>query len=159
DPHMALAEFMTGLPADQVSKDQRRLAKAGNFTFTFCGGLPRFHEAAVRGGTRMTIQEARVYWDRLFSRYPMVVRMRERAQQLAQRIHVTLSFPTGLRRDLAGPDLRPTIIMNNLVQGTAAAGLKFGLLECARRGLDEYLGVAVHDEVVACVPDQLADEF
>lgn len=80
--------------------------------------------------------------------------MRSRAYMIADaKRPFTVHQPTGLRRTLTpNSDLRATLILNNWVQGTAAAGLKNALLEAHKLGLDRYIGAVVHDEIVAAVP-------
>jgi DNA polymerase-1 len=73
-------------------------------------------------------------------------------------VHV-LTFPTGLRRILSGKSLRSTVILNNSVQASAAAGLKLALLRCADAGLATYLSAVVHDEIVAIVPQAEASGY
>lgn len=158
DPHMALACRMTGLPPDQVDREKRRLAKAGNFTILFCGGVNRLYDSVVMGGSEMTFEEVRAFFNEYLATYRGIARMRTSAQQRARDAHVTLRFPTGLRRDLVGDSVRPTILVNNAVQGTAAAGMKFAILECWRAGLGPFLSLTVHDELVLCVPDHLVEE-
>jgi DNA polymerase I-like protein with 3'-5' exonuclease and polymerase domains len=62
-----------------------------------------------------------------------------------------------MRRQLLGPKHTPQTILNTMVQGTAAAGLKHALLLCDERGYMPYIGAVVHDEIVAIVPDALVD--
>lgn len=160
DPHMRLAMHNTGLPEDQIDREIRRTAKAANFTLLFCGGVKRFHESCVAGGSKMSMWEARKFVDEYLQLYRGIARMREAAFKQAERGAVELKFPTGLRRVLVGAELTPTRIVNNIVQGTAAAGLKYGLLELWRRKMVRgYLGATVHDENVACVPTAMAEDY
>lgn len=157
DPHSALAAWFTGIPADQLTKDQRRLAKACNFTILFGGGRSLFYEQARMGGSQITEAEANARFSQYLERYPAINRMRNQAFGRSRERHVTLQFPTGLRRDLTG-SIRPTIIINNTVQGTAAAGIKMSIVEMYRRGLGDYLGAMVHDENVLVAPDDKAHD-
>ncbi len=160
DPHMRLAMHNTGLPEDQVPKEKRRIAKSGNFTLLFGGGVKRFHEACVAGGSKMSINEARTFVDDYLHRYKGIAAMRNLAFRKADSGVIKLDFPTGLRRVLVGPEVTPTRILNNVVQGTAAAGLKYSLLNLYKRGMVHgYLGATVHDENVACVPEDEAEEY
>lgn len=160
DPHASLAEFMTGIPVADLKKEERRLAKAANFTMLFCGGWRRFHAQCRLGDRTISERTTREYFDRYLRRYRGVDAMRNRAFALSNAGVVTLDFPTGLRRVLAGPEVTPTRIINNAMQGTAAAGAKFGMLELHRRGLARrYLGSMVHDELVSVVPTHMAEAY
>lgn len=160
DPHIRLAMAFSGMPRDDIPKETRRIAKSGNFTFLFGGGVKRFHEACKAGGSKMSLTEARQLMDWYLARYPGIARMREQAFRMADRGSVTLNFPTGLRRVMVGPEVTPTRILNNVVQGTAAAGMKYAMLELMKRGMvHSYLGGTVHDELVCNVPIDEADEY
>lgn len=160
DPHLALAGFMSSTPTDQITRDQRRLAKAANFTLLFGGGLSRFHDQCRLGDRSISRDVTQRYYDEYLRRYEGVARMRYAARRMANQQVAVLDFPTGLRRVVAGGECRPTILINNAVQGTAAAGIKWGMLELHRRGLARhYLGSMVHDELVSVVPEEEADEY
>lgn len=160
DPHMRLAMHNTGLAEGQIDRELRRTAKAANFTLLFCGGVKRFWQSCVAGGSKMSLQEARTFVDEYLRLYEGIDRMRNAAFRQAERGTAELNFPTGLRRVLVGPEVTPTRIVNNIVQGTAAAGLKYGLLEMWDRGMVRgYLGATVHDENVACVPKRIAPDY
>ena len=66
----------------------------------------------------------------------------------------------GHKRHLVGAKKRPQVVCNTLVQGTAAAGMKMGLMECAKDGLIKYMGGLIHDEVVNTnVPTNEAEDL
>ena len=87
--------------------------------------------------------------------------MKQRAiEKTRQKRAITVRIPTGLKRVLVGQKVRPTVLLNTMVQSTAAAGIKFAILEAHRRGLvAHYLGNQVHDELVATVPVPQAEEY
>jgi hypothetical protein len=86
--------------------------------------------------------------------------MRQKAYAICRtRNSCVITLPNGARRVLAGRSMSPSIILNTPVQGTAAVGMKLGLIEAGKKGLDRYLGAVVHDEAVACVPDEFAEEY
>jgi DNA polymerase I-like protein with 3'-5' exonuclease and polymerase domains len=162
DPHGNLAKFFThGRDLTEAEfTEVRRIAKAGNFTVLFGGGVKRFHEACLAGGAKITLSEARQFVDQYLRRYAGIARMRQQAFRMADSGVVKLIFPSGLRRVMVGPEVTPTRILNNVVQGTAAAGMKYGMVELYRRGLVHgYLGSTVHDELVACVPADEAEDY
>ena len=160
DPHIRLAMAFSGKERADIPSETRRIAKSGNFTFLFGGGVKRFHEACKAGGSKMSLTEARQLMDWYLARYQGIARMREQAFRMADRGAVTLNFPTGLRRVMVGPEVTPTRILNNVVQGTAAAGMKYAMLELWKRGMVHgFLGGTVHDELVCNVPIDEADEY
>jgi DNA polymerase-1 len=162
DPHGNLARWFAGDRelTEDAFKETRRIAKAGNFTMLFCGGVKRFHEACVASGAKITLSQARQYADNYLKRYSGIERMRQQAFRMADSGVVKLNFPTGLKRVMVGTEVTPTRIVNNIVQGTAAAGMKYAMLEMYKRGLVHgYLGSTVHDELVSCVPIDEVDNY
>jgi DNA polymerase I-like protein with 3'-5' exonuclease and polymerase domains len=72
---------------------------------------------------------------------------------------ITLRIPNGPKRSLYGADVTASRLVNTMVQGTAASGLKHGLVECLKAGIAQYIVAVVHDEVVLDVPKDKADEI
>lgn len=160
DLHRAVASQVFGIPAEDITDAQRKLAKAAVFTLLFGGGAGRLYDYARHNGSTIDEQMARNIVRQFFARFQGLSDMRAKAFARANmRKPVFLDLPTGLRRMMVGSSLKGTSILNTLVQGTAAAGLKYGLVEATRRGLDIYLGATVHDENVACVPTPMAQEY
>lgn len=160
DPHARLAASITGIPEDELPREQRRLAKAANFTMEFCGGWRRFHAQCRLGDRNISEAATRAYYDAWLQRYRGLAAMRNQAFAMANRRVVQLNFPAGHRRVLAGPEVTPTRIINNVVQATAAIGMKRGLIKLHQKGLVRgYLGAVVHDEAVASAPDNEAEEY
>jgi len=60
------------------------------------------------------------------------------------------------RRHVADPG-REYALVNYMIQGTAAEIFKTKLLELAAAGLDEYMILPVHDEIILDVPRDVQD--
>lgn len=160
DVHRYVASQVYGVPMDQVTGNQRQTAKAMSFTLMFVGGAETMYNYARANGADITLDKAREDVTKFFERFSGLAAFRQKAIDLAQtRRSVSLTLPTGLRRTLFGDMLKPTIIANTTVQGTAAAGLKFALLEARKRGITDYLIGQVHDELVGLVPEAEAQEW
>lgn len=161
DVHTAIASQVFGVAPENVTKDQRQLSKAMSFTLLFGGGAPLLASYAKTLGADLPLSKARPMVENFFDRFRGLYRMRQQAYavQQAQR-PFTIRFPTGVRRVLVpGVDLRATLILNNIVQGTAAAGLKKALILADKRGLADFMGAVVHDEIVATVPTGDAETY
>lgn len=160
DIHTLVASTVFGKPTEAVSKDERQLSKAMSFTLLFGGGAAKLSQYAKTLGADLPMSRAVPLVAAFFDRFPELRKVRERAHaQAASYSPYTLHFPTGIRRVLTpGVDQSATRILNNQVQGTAAAGLKYALLEARKVGVDRYIGAVVHDEIVAAVPDSEAYE-
>lgn len=159
DFHSHVASLVFGVPVDQVDKTQRQLAKSMSFRLFFGGGVKAFHEEAAIHRPGTTRQEAAEMFQNFFQQFPKTWRMREEAVHISRTEQsYWLTMPNGLKRLLTGYELTSTRLLNNIVQGTAGVGLKYALEETVRRGLAQYFGTTVHDELVMIVPEHLAQE-
>jgi DNA polymerase-1 len=161
DVHTMIASQVFGIAPEAVTKDQRKLSKAMSFTLLFGGGAARLSHYATVNGANLPIEESAQIVAAFFDRFRGLKKVRRQAHSIVSHGRpFTLVLPTGIRRVLTpGVDLTANRILNNIVQGTAAAGLKYGLMEAAHAGLITYLGATVHDENVAAVPTAYAEEY
>lgn len=161
DIHTMVASRVFNVPPEAVTKDQRQLSKAMSFTLLFGGGPGLLSAYAKSQGASLPMSKAVPLVEDFFDQFPGLKRMRRRAYSIVDNQRpFTIRQPTGLRRVLVpGKDLRGTLLLNNWVQGTAAAGLKYALLEAHKEGLTEYIGAVVHDEIVSAVPKRYSAEF
>lgn len=160
DIHTSIAAEVYGISEEEVSKYQRKVAKAMTFLLLFGGGVPKFYEYVKMLGGSITYEEAAELVFKFFSRFSGLHAMKKKAERLAQRPGpVFIRLPNSNRRILIGQSKRSTVILNTMVQGTAAVGLKYGMIEAGDRGLMKYIGATVHDELVAAVPHKQAKEF
>lgn len=160
DVHTAIAAQIFGVPAEKVTAPQRKASKAASFTLLFGGSARTLADYARRMGGALTMEQAEQVFQRFFATFKGLRATRQKAQAMVQdRSFLTIKLPGGARRTLFKDKLNPQVILNTTVQGTAAIGLKYGLVEAKRRGLDIYLGAAVHDELVASVPEAIAPEY
>lgn len=162
DVHTMVAAQVFNVPPSAVTKDQRQLSKAMSFTLLFGGGAGLLSSYAKSLGEDLPISRAKPIVEAFFDQFQGLRRMREKAYGMAATGRpYRLRQPTGLQRVLTREtgDLRATLMLNNIVQGTAAAGLKYALKEARRRGLTGYIGAVVHDEIVSTVPNGEALEF
>ena len=159
DVHAAVAAQMFDTPVDQVSKEQRKLAKACVFTLLFGGSADRLHDYTRLAGGTLEPREAHELVAKFFATYRGIAQAKAVAYGLSRRMAVSIPLQTGIVRVLTrGMQLTPQTILNTSVQGAAAAGLKFALATCVRSGLAPFLCATVHDEVVCSAPvDQAYD--
>lgn len=153
DIHRVVAAAGFGVPPEEVTPEVRKIAKAMSFTLLFGGGVETFRAYAANNGSRISHAEAESAVERFFDQFHGIARMRQVAIDRCRTGRaVPITYPTGLRRILVGADLRPTTLLNNLVQGTAASGIKYALEELLRSGFIRYVCAVVHDEVVYTAP-------
>jgi DNA polymerase-1 len=160
DVHTAIASAVFKVRKEDVTPKQRKRAKAMVFTLLFGGSPQVLYDYARRSGGEITYDEAVEMFASFFSTFDGLAVMRKKAYAYVKNHRgAVITLPNGARRVLFGAKFSPQIILNTPVQGTASVGMKLGLIEAERRGLDRYLGAVVHDEAVACVPDSEAEEY
>ncbi|MDT8364366.1 MAG: DNA polymerase I, partial [Nitrosomonas sp.] len=126
DVHRVTAAEVFGVPAEQVSQEQRRYAKVINFGLIY--GMSEFGLAAQLGIDRTA---ARNFIDRYFARYPGVADYMQRTREMAKRNGYV---ETVLGRKLQLPDIHSPqynrrmgaerAAINAPMQGTAADIIK-----------------------------------
>src|SRR5918993_5364856 len=157
DIHTITARNITG--KEQVSKEDRKLAKAVNFGLLYgMGSAGLRHYARGSYGVEMTSEEAEHYWRGFFETYPGLKAWHDREYRELKKGSTKTRTLTGRRRTSV---TKFTERLNSPVQGTGADGLKLALaLLYERRG--ECPGavpiLAVHDEVVVECPEEQAEE-
>ena len=147
DLHTITAMGITG--QEEISKEERKLAKAVNFGLIYGQGAQCLKNYARSGyGVEMSLAEAERYRRRFFETYPGIKRWHERESEEHNRGNTETRTLIGRRRTGVG---RFTERLNSPVQGTGADGLKLALALLWERR-HECPGVvpilAVHDEVV-----------
>lgn len=160
DVHRGIASQIFGIKEEEVTTEQRKLSKAATFTLLFGGGAKMLYEYAKNSGSHIELNDAREIFSRFFVAFEGLREMRNKAYAMAKnRRVVTIRLPNSSKRVLVGGKITPTRILNTVVQGTAAIGIKYALLEADKMGLTKYLGATVHDELVAAVPNNEVEAY
>jgi DNA polymerase I len=157
DLHTLTAQSLTRRV--EISKDDRKLAKAVNFGLLYGMGAKVLQSYALRSyGIEMSLEEATLYRRRFFETYPGLKRWHDEERRAWQHGETeTRTLPGRRRMDVE----RLTDRLNAPVQGTAADGLKLALaLLWERRS--ECPGamplLVCHDEIVVeCDIEQAMD--
>ena len=143
-----------------MDEQLRRDSKEFTFTLLFGGSASRVFKSAQLKGSELSFQEVEEATTEFFRRFQGIKGVRDKARQYVRGPGAkVVRLPNGARRILVGPKKALTVLINTTVQGGAAIGLKYGMLEAGRRGLFNYIGAQVHDELVAEVPSSEAKEF
>ncbi len=154
DVHRATAGEVFGVSVDEVTADQRRSAKAINFGLIY--GMSAFGLAKQLGLGR---NQAQVYIDRYFERYPGVARYMDetRAQAHEQGYVETLAgrrlyLPEINSRNGQRRQAAERTAINAPMQGTAADIIKQAMINVdsalKEADLDVLMIMQVHDELV-----------
>jgi DNA polymerase-1 len=156
DLHALTAQNLTG--REDVSKDDRKLAKAVNFGLLYGMGAQGLRSYALKSyGVHMNLEEATVYRRRFFNTYPGLKNWHDNERRSWQRGDIETRTLIGRRR----MDVRKvTDRLNAPVQGTGADGLKLALAllwECRGECPGAMSVLVCHDEVVVeCDAEQAA---
>ncbi|MCI6529986.1 MAG: DNA polymerase, partial [Mesosutterella sp.] len=160
DVHRATASEVFGVPPEEVTPEQRRMAKVINFGLIYGMGA---HGLAQNLGVDRA--KAAEFISRYFARYPLVHEYMDRTRQLA---HERGYVETAFGRRLWLPDIESTRAVvragaerqaiNAPMQGTAADLIKIAMVSVQKwldeRALCSRLVLQVHDELVLEVPDE-----
>jgi DNA polymerase I-like protein with 3'-5' exonuclease and polymerase domains len=160
DIHRAVAANVYGVSEEEVTKEQRRSAKAMTFLLLFGGGPARYYDYVRMQGSLLTYDDSVKAVNKFFTVFEGLRMMKDKAQRLAATPGPTfIKLPNSARRMLVGASKRMTVILNTMVQGSASVGIKHGMLVAEDRGLGQFLGGQVHDELVAAVPTKMHKEY
>lgn len=160
DIHSRTAAEIFSVKPEDVTRDQRRVAKTVNFGIAY--GLSP-HGLSTR--LDIPVEEAREIIDRYFTRYAGIRRYLEETVERARRSGFveTLSGRRRLMEDLHSKSRQVAqaaerAAINMPIQGTAADLIKQAMLavdrELARQGLRAQMLLQVHDELLFEVPDE-----
>jgi DNA polymerase-1 len=157
DLHTLTAQNLTG--REEVTKDDRKLAKAVNFGLLYGMGANGLRSYALRSyGVDLSLEEASRYRRRFFQTYPDLKRWHDDKRLAWHRGRTETRTLTGRRRKDVE---RLTDRLNAPVQGTAADGLKLALALLWERRDQCPCAVPVlvcHDEVVVECDADKAEE-
>ena len=164
DIHQATAAEILNVPANEVTSEQRRRAKAVNFGLIY--GMGAFGLAKQLGISRSEAQE---YIDIYFSRYPGVKHYMEKTKADALQYGYVetiysrrLYLPDINSRNMARKKAAERIAINAPMQGTAADIIKRAMIS-----LDQWVTstntemnmiMQVHDELVFEIKENRVDE-
>ena len=161
DLHSQMARQMFKTPFGPVQPHLRSpLGKYGTFSWQFKGSYKAVIRSALKGGTRMSRTDAERMLLNLNRSFPATAKAHKNAADLVKGGLLVVDLPLGHKRAFRPGFMSPQKYLNTLDQGSAAVGLKEGLVEMDCRGLTDYVGGLVHDEIVSTgVPESEAEEY
>ena len=165
DIHMAMAQRMTGKPLAEISKHERKMAKAVNFGFLYGMGATKFIATALSNyQIAVSMPEAEAARNAFFDQFPGLLPWHGRQRRLAHK-YKRVQTPLGRIRhlpDIDSPDRKVRAeaerqAINSPVQGFASdlALLSFVLVSKRFRemGLKAHPIGTVHDAVNYEIPE------
>jgi DNA polymerase-1 len=169
DVHTEVAAAIYQTTQETIMEDKknngnlRKTAKAATFAMLFAGGKRSVIATARKEGVELSDEEAGRIIRQFFRNFPnasgYIQKKREEADKaLVKGYAITLRLPNGPKRSLYGADITASRLVNTMVQGTAAVGLKMGLVECIKANIAQYIVSVVHDEVILDLPRERVEE-
>lgn len=164
DIHRRTASLIFGVPESEIGPDKRRIAKTINFGVVY--GMSAFRLANELGIGRT---EAQRFIDAYFERYAGVRRFIDATVAAAEKdgyVRTILArrrpVPAIVSRNKNEKQAAERVAVNTPVQGSAADIVKLAMLR-VNRALERLVPEArlllqVHDELIAEVPEDRADE-
>ena len=166
DVHASTAAAVLGIPLNEVTKEQRSLAKAINF-----GLMYGMQEYGLSARTNLSVEEARQFIAAYFARFGKVRDYLDGTIVFA-REHGYVETLMGRRRYF--PELREDshangrikreserAAINMPIQGSAADIIKIAMIRLQKRlqdaGVKAAMVLQVHDELILEVPDEELD--
>jgi DNA polymerase-1 len=167
DIHASTAAAIYGVPLDQVTRDQRRVAKMTNFAISY--GVTGY---GLSERTELTPEEAEVFIQTYFRTYPKIKEYIDRTREQARDegyVETLLGrrryFPELATKARVHYNVREAayrMAINAPIQGTAADILKVAMNRLWRalkaQGLRSRMILQVHDELVLEVPEAELDQ-
>jgi DNA polymerase I len=165
DVHAATASELFDVPLDQVKPEMRYLAKRINF-----GVLYGMGTYGLTRDTSLSHQDAQVFLERYWSRYPKIRQFMDETLQQARKTGFVMTL-LGRRRYM--PELTSSnggvrqaaerAAINAPVQGTAADIIKIAMIrlhhELRARKLESRMLLQVHDELLFEAPEAEIEEL
>ncbi|MPM26177.1 DNA polymerase I, thermostable [bioreactor metagenome] len=158
DVHRSTASLIFNIPLDEVSPEQRRIAKTINFGVMYGMGT---HSLAM--DLNIAHAEAKQFIDQYFERYSAVKAFVESTRKSSEEIGYVTTLLGHVRtiteinsRSAVERAKAQRIAVNTVIQGTAADLVKLAMLRVEKllteRGLGARLLLQIHDELVFEVP-------
>ncbi|MHC5760571.1 bifunctional 3'-5' exonuclease/DNA polymerase [Nostoc sp.] len=160
DLHRLTASLVTGKYINEVTEEDRRLAKAINFGLIFGMGAAKLQiYAQVKYGVAMTLEQAKAFSKRFFEAYPGIARWHENIKRkYIQGIKESRTLANRRRRWVNKPRLSE--LFNHPVQGLNADINKLAMVKLSNplAKFRTKLICVRHDEIVLECPETEVDQ-
>jgi DNA polymerase I-like protein with 3'-5' exonuclease and polymerase domains len=167
DLHTLTAMQIYGVAEDEVTKEQRQVAKSANFGLLYGSGAKGLRNYAAAMGIRMDLDEAAEVRQKFHAAYKGISawqRKNAAAADAASSNPAIFTRVSGFRRFLPGENNKLTTRCNNPIQSAGAAVLKltlgklWPLLKADGEDVVRLAGV-VHDECILLVKEEHAETW
>jgi DNA polymerase I-like protein with 3'-5' exonuclease and polymerase domains len=142
---------MFNIPVEEVTKEQRRIAKSTGFAMLFgssAEGLVNYFSA---NGVTISLKEGEQFRNAWLKTYPRIAKWHQHCKAMVDNCE-PVRMVDGRRRYLTGEAKRHTIFANNTVQGSCASVMKLAMcgIHAELRNIDLTARMVgqVHDELL-----------
>ena len=151
DVHRETAALMFKVPAEDITDEERRQAKAVNFGAAYGSGPQGLVNYFQSLGQLISYEEGEAFLKAWLAAFPQIAKWHNNCRELVKADEPVVMVD-GRRRFLVGDSARHTIMANNIVQGSCASVMKLALygIHSSLRNIDStarLVGV-IHDEVL-----------
>jgi DNA polymerase-1 len=161
DVHATTAALMFGVPVEQVTDEQRRLAKGSNFGLAYGSGPQGLVNYFNAIGIQISLSQGEDFRNAWLKAYPNIAKWHNTCKALVESGQPVFMVD-GRRRFLQGETAKHTVFANSTVQGSSASAMKLALaaIHKRKRKIDPTakLVACVHDEIIIeCDADKADD--
>ena len=157
DLHTLTAHLMFNVPIEEVDKESRQRAKSTNFSALYGSSAQGIRDYFASFGNSITLEEATEFRTAWLNAYPGMAKWHSWAKREVDKGEVRMV--DGRRRWLVNDMARPTVLLNNIVQGTAASIVKQAMVNIwPRLPKGARLVAQVHDELIVEAPQGAGEE-
>jgi DNA polymerase I-like protein with 3'-5' exonuclease and polymerase domains len=147
DIHKAVARDLWQVALDDVTHDQRTIAKNCGYAIIYGGGPGKLSLMAD-----ITVGQAKESMKLFKNTYP---KLDAYAKLLARKKTITTPFG----RELPVDETRPYTAINYMIQSTARDLFVIGGVKIIEAGYGDWLWLPIHDEWILNVPEELAERI
>jgi len=157
DLHTLTGHLIFHIPMEEVGKEQRQRAKSCNFGLLYGSGALGLKEYFASFGNFITEDEAKEFRNAWLNAYPGMAKWHAWAKREVEGGEVRMV--DGRRRWLVDDMARHTVLLNNIVQGTAASIVKQAMVGIwSRLPNGARLVAQIHDELIVEAPEGAGEE-
>jgi DNA polymerase-1 len=158
DLHKFTASLITGKNYEDITKEERKLAKAINFGLIYGISPKSLMEYAVNNyGIEISLKEAKQFYEKFFQVYTGFKSWHESIKKQLKKVHqITVSSLLGRKMKAK----RFTDAVNYPIQATGSDMLKMAVnfFYKTKKDLDAYIVNLVHDEIIVEVKEEQAEQ-
>ena len=150
DFHLSTAALVYGVPESEVTQEQRSIAKGVNFGNVYGAGPAKIAETA-KVSEAEAVEFLRVFNYRFPNAKPFKDRLERTAKVRLASEGLAYIRTSGGRKAVSDPDKIYSLV-NFVCQGSGADVFKSAIVALGSVGLDPYIQIPVHDELMFSFP-------